>query len=403
MAKHNEAGETGSAPKPARAKRNAVPLAERRGLSRHLSSSWTALLVQAPGGPGDADRLLDFMLETGWIGGVRRDAAADLFAGRIPRPLGSWGLVIQLAGHPWCYLVGDGLHYEWAQELAAKLDCRTALFSCSGVHGTLSAWAYEGEETLFEFECGGFLAAEGRSVVYLRKDAFPAVITGTRFDPDWLRQFKRGEDAQDALARELGIYLPVLIHRSADGQADVYGRDAVAFKPVDYTRIDLIVFGDAATLEPTPAAFALAAAIDAGDAVGLREALAQGADARYLPDTDDSPLDKALALGQGSLYDWRYQRISREQQLEVLAVLLEAGANPDPAGDEPAAHRVLSFGDHGDERTVIRQLRLLFEHGANGDPAAELGTDPTPWSGVLPRVAGRDQAAPRARSGSPID
>jgi len=364
MGKGNEAEAKVPAAKP----KGTVPLAERRGISKLLKGGWSALVVHAPGGTGDADALLEFMLQAGWIGGARRDVATELLAGQVPRPVGPWGLVIQLAGHPWLYLSGDGLRYEWVRELAAGLGRRAALFQLSGMHGTLYARAYEGDETLFEFECGGFLADDGRERVRLRKEPFDAAISGKLFDAAWLRQFKRGPEVLEALVHELDLYLPVLGHRSEKGQADLYGRDAAAFKATDYSRIDLIVFGDASTLEPTPAAFALAEAIHAGDAEAVRIAVSQGADVRYLPESDGSPLDAALALGQGGLYDWKYKRISREQQLEVLAALLDAGEQPDPPGEEPAIHRVLHHGEHGNERTVIRQLRLLLDHGA--DPNA---------------------------------
>ncbi len=350
----------------------ALPVAERRGISKHLTGGWTALLIHASSGIGDADALLDVMLDAGWIGGARRDVATDLLNGRLQRPMGPWGLIVQLVGHPWLYLLGDNLRYEWAKELAAKLDRRAALFEFSGMHGTLYARAYESQTTLFDFECGGFFTAgDDRSVVRPPKERLDMAIDGTLFDTDWLRQFKSGSAAQDALAREMGLYLPVLYHSADKGQAKLVGRETANFKPVDYARIDLFVFGDASTLETLPAVIALGKAVRAGQGAGVQAALADGADVRYLPDDDDSPLTVALALGAGGTYDWKYKRISREQQLAVLAALLEAGADPNPSGLEPAIHQVLHWGDGCDERTIIRQLRLLLDHGA--DPNA-LGT-----------------------------
>ena len=337
--------------------------------SRIGHSGWLAMVVGAPGGTADADRLLDAMLASGWIGGARREVVADLLAGKVRAPMGPWGLVVQLAGHPWVYLLGDNLRYEWPKELAEKLGVRSALFQYDGTLGTLRARAYEGRDTLFEFEHGGLVSADGgREVVQIPGDLFSMAIRGRNHDAAWLRKFKSGEAAQDALAREIGLYIPALWQRAAGGKAGVWGADAAKLKPADYARIDLFVFGDASTLEPSPASFALSEAIHAGDAAGVRAALAQGADVRYLPDDSESPLHKALGLGAGGLYDWKYKRITREQQLEVLAALLEAGANPDPKDMEPAVHRVLFHGDKGDERTIVRQLRLLFDHGA--DPNA---------------------------------
>jgi hypothetical protein len=347
-------------------RRTALPVAERRGISKHLSDGWSHFLIHAPGGTDEADALLDSMLNAGWIGAARRDIGMELIAGNVPRPMGAWGLLVQLAGLPWIYVLGDGLRYEWVKELASKLGRRTAFFELSGLHGTLYGRAYEGDETLADFECGAFIQPDdGRELVRLSKEALDATARGALVDTDWLRQFRTGPEAQDALARRLELYLPVLVHTSRNGKADLFGRDASAFKKADYARIDLFVLGDSSTLEPGPANRALANALHAGDAAGVRAALEQGADVRYLPETDQTPLDLALSLGQGGTYDWRYKRISREQQLEVMAALLEAGVSPDPKGDEPAIHRVLNLGDKGDERTVIRQLRLLLDHGAD--------------------------------------
>jgi hypothetical protein len=354
-------------------KRTAVPVAERRGISKHLRDGWSQVLVHAPHGTGDADDLLDSMLQAGWIGAARRDVAAELLAGKLPRPMGPWGMLVQLEGQPWIYVLGDGLRYEWVRELAQKLGRRTAFFEFSGAHGTLYARAYEGDETLVEFECGGFVSEDGgREIARPPKDAFPMAVSGSLLNTEWLRQFKTGEEAQEAVARELEVYIPVLAHTARNGKADLYGRDSASFRKADYARIDLFVFGDESTLEPSEAAFALRDAVHAADAAGVRSAVAAGADVRYLPDSDGTPLGIALALGQGGTYDWRYKRISREKQLEVMAALLEAGASPDPKGEEPAVHKVLTIGDQGDQRTVIRQLRLLFDHGA--DPNS-LGTE----------------------------
>src|SRR5687768_4202075 len=118
------------------------PVAERRGVSKHLTG--VAMLVEAAGGTGDADLLLDTMLEAGWIGGVRRSVTEEVLAESLPRPVGPWGLLVQLVGHPWTYLRGDSLWYEWPKELAAKLGRRAALFEINGQHGSLYARAYQG-------------------------------------------------------------------------------------------------------------------------------------------------------------------------------------------------------------------------------------------------------------------
>src|SRR5580765_2058992 len=108
MAKQNKKGDEKGSPKPASkskpespASRRAKPAAtELRGLAKSLTEPFHALAIAAPNGPGDADRLLDAMLAEGWIGAARRDVSGELLAGDVRRPMGPWGLIVQLVGHP---------------------------------------------------------------------------------------------------------------------------------------------------------------------------------------------------------------------------------------------------------------------------------------------------------------
>jgi hypothetical protein len=358
-------------PKP---KAGPVPLAERRGLSKHLDYGWHVILLQSKDGrSADADAFLDRMIALGHLGGARRDVAFDLFAGRVPRPMGPWGLLVQLKGHPCLYFVGDGLRREWPRELAADLNIRTGLFGADGMVATLLAELHEGSTTLVDFRGGPAVGDKSDPEAVFERDGMTGMtVRGTRLTTDWLRPFKSVAKAHDAIARELNVYVPVLAHESDDGTAEVYGYDGKRFTPNDYGRIDVVTFGSAATLEPTPAAFDLAKAVRAGDAAGVRAAIAGGADPRYLPDDDDSPLDLALRLGRGtSSYSRPYEEVSREQQLAVIEALLDGGAPTDPPGADPAIHVLLGNAEHSDQRTTIAQLRLLLDRGA--DPNA-LGT-----------------------------
>ncbi|HEX4795670.1 MAG TPA: hypothetical protein VH370_17910 [Humisphaera sp.] len=135
----------------------APALVERRGLAKSLTEPFHALAIAAPNGRDDADQLLDAMLAQGWIGAARRDVSGELLAGRVLRPMGPWGLIVQLVGHPWLYFVGDDLQYAWVPQIARKLGVRTALFEYSGMTGTLLARAYEGDATLFELNAADSL------------------------------------------------------------------------------------------------------------------------------------------------------------------------------------------------------------------------------------------------------
>lgn len=348
-----------------------VPVENRRGLSKKLDSGWHALLVQPIDGRKlDADALIDGLLKLKIIGGARRDVGAGVFKGEVPRPMGPWGMIIQLRGQPWLYFVGDGMKYEWPREIARKLKMRALLAGNNGMIGRNFAMAYEGATTLAEFEAGPWIGdEEDPALVPERNDkSMQMKVTGARFTTDWLRGFRTGAAAMDALVREFDAYVPAMDNSSDQGKAGIWYADRPALKPADYVRVDVVTFGEASTLEPTQASRDLAAAIKAGDAKKVRAALEAGADVRYLPDEDETPLEEALSLGT---HDAAYEEVTREQQLEVLEALLKAGASPNEGGEQPAIHWVLHWGMHGDERTVVRQLRLLLDHGA--DPNA-IGT-----------------------------
>ncbi|HEX4795671.1 MAG TPA: hypothetical protein VH370_17915 [Humisphaera sp.] len=204
------------------------------------------------------------------------------------------------------------------------------------------------------------------------KDGFRMTIQSPTHGIAWLTTFKDARKAMDALARELDLYVPELWHTGHGGIASVEGKP---LKNGDIARVDLFVKGDASTFEPTQAAHDLATAIKSGDAAGVRAALAAGADVRYLPDDDTSPLEQAIWLGSPYLEGGRYGKVSREQQLDVMTALLKAGANPNAPGQNPAIHNVLHWADtanSSDQLTTVCLLRLLLDHGA--DPDA-LGTE----------------------------
>src|SRR5690242_6080616 len=97
-----------------------------RGLATGLLESdpgWHTFVVQStnPGGtPPDTlqDALLTAMQQQGLIGACKRNATADLLAGKVRRPLGAWGLLVRLAGHDDAvYLISPGADFDWAKNL----------------------------------------------------------------------------------------------------------------------------------------------------------------------------------------------------------------------------------------------------------------------------------------------
>ncbi len=138
------------------------------------------------------------------------------------------------------------------------------------------------------------------------------------------------------------------------------------FNPADFERIDIFTLGPPRTLEPSDAQIVLGVAVRAGDASGVKAALAAGGDPDRMPDDVVSPLRVALWLGDsGSTFKPDYERVSRQQQLDVVAALLAGGAELDNPGEEPAVHAVLRRRERGDDQTTLNLLRLLVGYGAD--------------------------------------
>ena len=372
--------------KPAQARKSKSPATPvgQRGISKHFDSGSSVLLFRGlRGKPVNVDKLLDGLLESGIIGGVRRDVGEELFAGHISRPMGAWGLVIRLAGQPWTYLVGDRLHYDWPRELASKLRLRVAGFFADGLMGRSITLAYQGDHLLVDHMELPFGQRDENSPPdqhYKKIESGSPIggvfsglfLRGPLLDGAWLKRQRNGRKAWQAIAVALDAYVPRIWHGHSEGVAELIAYSGRKLKPADIERVDLFTFGPPETMNASQASHDLAKAIDAGDAAAVRAAIAAGAGVEHLPDDDDSPLIRCLRLGRkGSMYDARYSHITRVQQLEVLKALLEGGANPDPPGESSAIGEIMEQIDHDDERTPIRLLAMLIEHGA--DPNAFCG------------------------------
>ena len=137
----------------------------------------------------------------------------------------------------------------------------------------------------------------------------------------------------------------------------------------DFERIDVFTFGSPETLEPSSAQDDLGRAVRAGDAAGVRAALAGGADPDLMPDDPRRPMAVALGLGNaGTMYNWSYELISRQQQLDTIRALADGGATLDSPDDEPSVVMALAKCERVDDRTIVALLRLLLDCGA--DPNA---------------------------------
>lgn len=374
-----------------------TPIEKRRGSVDYDSLSSTYLLIDKP-----ADDVLDQLLAGKIIGAARRDCLADIRAGRVPRPIGTWCALVRLKGQRWTYLIGGDFADDTARQWAAAHGWRTASFSTSDI-GSKSAQLFEGKREVFSFLSGmcddpepGYLYRDNINdddeIVMIRGEA--EVCTDA-----WLSKLKTGAQGFDLLARFADAYLPLGLYcNSENGKAIVGGCEGKPhadeedeleqFPDSAFERVDIFTFGAADTLEPTLAAIALSAAVRAGDANAAQQAIAQGANPNLMCDDDAPPLEIALNLGSpylNGLHGGRFDTISRQQQLDLLEVLLKAGATPEPAGRNPAIHWALHWAERGDERTIVNQLRVLLKHGANPNAAGTFlrGNGQTPLHSLV--------------------
>ena len=355
---------------------SSATLEKLRGVARKFDyGDYVMLFRSAVAKALTVDKLIDGLLKAKVIGGAKRNVTKEVLAGRMKTPMGPWGLVVRLVGQPWTYLVGDHLEYKWPAKLASKLDLRAALFVADGMSGTLYAAAYEKAKLLAELSTGvpvtGKKLKGGKIAKELKDDSI--VVRGPLLDNAWLAGQKTARGAWESVANEIEAFVPVIWSHSKEGFVAMESFSSRKLKSAEIERIDLVVFGPASTLDVTDPSNSLAKAIDAGDAAGVREALVAGADPDFLPDDDDSPLIRCLQLGLGGMYDSLYCRVTRKQQLEVLAALLEGGADLQSKVSDSAVGEVMENLERGDERTAIGLLELLFKHGA--DPNALCGGD----------------------------
>lgn len=336
-----------------------VRLADRRGVfpDAVCGNSWFMTLIQMPGrtGPVDLDELLDRLTERGVIGASRRGVDADLHVGRIPTPAGKWGLLVALPGQSWAYILPSFHSYELPAEIAKNAGLRAIGAAHQDTAGATAFDCFEGEEALVRFESCGLDAEVVEEYGDNPEEAMEQTrFSGTRLPRDWIKQFRHDWEVQDALAKEFDAYIPFIAAEGSEGVIKIYDLYRDEFKPGDYLRIDLVGFGDARLISPA-ADHRLLEAITAVDVEAVRAAVAAGAALHRLPARHTSPL--LLALGS---------RGEGKSRRDLVAALLELGADVHEPGQEPPVHVVLGldtvFADHAE---LINLLELLTAHGAD--------------------------------------
>src|SRR5689334_8824787 len=139
-----------------------TPVPKRRGAVTNESGGYDYLLVRE-----EPEKILDALISSGVIGAARRTCLEDVTAGNVLRPLGRWGALVRLKGHPFTYVLGDGLSSEWPKKWAEQYGWRVAWFSLDDV-GTKVARLYDGPRELFNFACG--MADEAEPGFHFRKE-----------------------------------------------------------------------------------------------------------------------------------------------------------------------------------------------------------------------------------------
>ncbi|MEM6312847.1 MAG: ankyrin repeat domain-containing protein [Planctomycetota bacterium] len=158
---------------------------------------------------------------------------------------------------------------------------------------------------------------------------------------DWWRQFKGEDDVVRALADHVGmISLPYTAGYGYESSMTLYVGDDEQDAQRLIERVDLFVYGrkGQTATRPVEATGKLVRAIDAGDAQGVTEAIAEGADLENLPGVDCNALGHAINR-------YRWAKTDRERYLDVVDALIEAGIDPNgPTGWKKQPPWIDAFG-----------------------------------------------------------
>jgi len=337
-----------------------LDVADRRGVVAEPDvNSWDATLVRGTGLDDVGQRLV----RSGVCGAVQRDVTRAALDGKLREPAGKWALLVQLRGHAWVQLAGLWQDYDTAERIAKATKLETMHVGHQDTANATFVQYYAGGKPTIHFESCGYKPGDK---VNDPDDLFEGTrFTSDRHDVKWLRPFKSEAEIRHALVAELGAYVPMLYARGDKTiSLEAWHEDVLEDENVE--RIDLAVFGPAEALTAGDASERLRDAIAAHDVKRVRQAIADGADLRFLAGRDSSPLDYAI----GSI-----GREKRKQAVEVVRVLLEAGADPNgDAGANPPIFHVLD-GISFDAAEVVELIELLLDHGADVNAVGRVGLE----------------------------
>ncbi len=339
-----------------------LPIAERRGVwTTWGADTWEAVLIK-----GELDAALDRLEAADGVGGVERDVTADVLAGKRPAPDGTWLLLVALAdGTPWMHVAHGYRYFEQFENLATWLDVPAMRVGYQDTAGATHVTVREGgDDTLF-FESTGMSGGGdddfGGDKDFDDEEMDDPFDVPLRFETemlpaDWPKQFKREDEVQQALMRELDAYVPMIGAGVQDGNILLWAGHEDVLKKKNVKRIALVLLGEKRSSLPIDGNRQMAEAIEKGDVEGVRTAVETGASLTEVSGRKCSPLSFVVTA----------YRVEPDVRLAMADVLLEAGADPDvggPGSDPPliAAIDKASF----ETALALKLCKKLIDAGAS--------------------------------------
>lgn len=330
-----------------------LPVEQRRGCwEDDCGNSWEAILLA-----GSAEQVAQAVQSMPSVGLIQTDVTRQVLAGECPVPDGRWALLVKLRGTNWVHVADPSQLNPFTRnsQLPERLAADTGLRVLQTGYQDTACATYvivhqdKEHELMFESTGAGFGAdpftssdledeledladeldedyEEDYDEAY-ENDFDVTRLQSNKYPADWWQKFASETEVQQALLRDLEAYVPfVQAYPGEEGiQLAACHEDAIA--PQHVERIDLVVFGAAASTTPNPASRQLANAIAEGDLAGVEAAVAAGASLQSLPGIQDS----ALLFAISRLDD------DKPDGAKIVSALLAAGASPTATGDEQSS------------------------------------------------------------------
>jgi ankyrin repeat protein len=335
-------------------------VAERRGVCDDGFSKAEQIMVRA-----DIDKIANMFTKDKKFERVERNVFGRLV--ELREPIGGAVTLVKLKGQDWVYVVGvrhirgDSPMKAWSKTLKSPV-LRAGEQSTAGV---VYYWLYDRGERVETFESDGQWFRGGIEIDPEVQDASER-MTGTDFSSlrrdsagvDW-SAFESEYEFLDSFLRSENAYLTFFdAYFPGKGKPFLFSAyhkdemDAAAVERVDLAYYKPTTQQIVAASQPDPKDDPLLQAIKAGDEAAVVTALQAGADVNALPPASDSSY---LVIAIGHAFCGHSDRI--------IELLLEAGADPNFGGHDPALCRVANWS--GSDLLIMRVMQRLIEAGAD--------------------------------------